>query len=143
MWVSYCIVSSNPRNLVWNPGCAGNRARATARRTHHDGKERAQRVEEGPVEVVRHGVADRVAEAVQEDLANDPERRAEQDVADRPPVVERAPHEEQLCDDVDDDAGEVEDELEDPEACWGGGREARGVLERADRDQADNDADDC
>ena len=103
---------------------------------HHDGEEHAERVEERPVEVVRHGVADRVAKRKQQDLADDPERGPKDDVADGPAVVQRAEDEQQLRDDVDHDAREVEDELEDPEAGRFRAREAGGVLEGADRDQA-------
>lgn len=114
----------------------------TRRRTHHDGEQRAQGVEERPVQIVRHGVADRVTEREQEYLPDDPERCAKDDVGDWPPVVERTQDEDELCDDVDDDAGEVEDELEDPEARGGRFREAGGILECADRDQADDETDD-
>lgn len=109
---------------------------------HHDGEEHAERVEERPVEVVRHGVADRVAKRKQQDLADDPERGPKDDVADGPAVVQRAEDEQQLRDDVDHDAREVEDELEDPEAGRFRAREAGGVLEGADRDQAGDQADD-
>lgn len=91
---------------------------------------------------MRDRAADGVAEREQEDLADDPERRAKDDVADGPPVVERPDDEEELRDDVDDDAGEVENELEDPEASRLLRREAGDVLEGTDRDQAGDESDD-
>ena len=61
-----------------------------------------------------HGVADRDAERVKNDLSDDEEGGTKDDVADGPAVVERANDEDELEDDVDDHAGGVEDELDDP-----------------------------
>jgi hypothetical protein len=113
-----------------------------AKRTHHHRQQRAKRMEERPIDVVRDSAANRVAERKQQHLGDDPERRSKDDIANRPAVVEGPDHEDELGDDVDDDAGEVEDELENKETGGGGGGEAGAVLEGADGDEADNDTDD-
>jgi hypothetical protein len=99
-------------------------------------------MEERPIDVVRDSTADGVAEREKEDLGNDPESRSEDDVADRPAVVEGANNEDELGDYVDDDAGEVEDEFEDEESRRAGGGETGGILEGTNGDETDNETDD-
>lgn len=85
---------------------------------HHHGKKCAQCREEGAINVVGDGITNGDREAILDDLADDEEGGTKQDVADGPAVVQGAKDEDELKDDVDDDAGEVEDEFDDPE---GGG----------------------
>lgn len=61
-----------------------------------------------------HAVTDGDAETVDHDLSQDKEGRSEQNVADRPAIVECPDDEDELEDDVDDCASQVEDEVDYP-----------------------------
>ena len=77
-------------------------------------------------------------EAVKDDLADSKEGGAEKDVADRPPVVQRAQDQNELEDDVDDDADKVKDVHDDPEREGFGGREGCNAFECGDGEKEDD-----
>ena len=87
-------------------------------------------------------MAQRVAnvgrEAIQDDLTDRKEGGAEEDVADRPPVVQCAQDKNELEDDVDDDADKVKDVHDDPEREGFGGREGRDAFESGDSEKEDD-----
>lgn len=78
---------------------------------------------------------DRDTESIEDDLSNREEGRSKDNVANGPPVVERADDEDELEDDVDEDAGSIEDEFDDPERDGVGGGEGGDVLEGRDGDE--------
>lgn len=71
---------------------------------HHHAEQHAKREDENAVDVVLDGVTNLNAEGEQNDLGDSKEGGAEQDVPNRPSVVQRPNDENQLCDDVDDHA---------------------------------------
>lgn len=75
---------------------------------HHDGEQIADRGEEQAVEIVLRAFADLVADDVENHLADDEEEDAEGDIAQRPAVLEGVRHEDDLHDDVDEQADGVE-----------------------------------
>ena len=87
-------------------------------------------------------MAQRVAnvgrEAIQDDLTDRKEGGTEEDVADRPPVVQGAQDKNELEDDVDDDADKVKDVHDDPEGERFGGREGGDAFEGGDRKEEDD-----
>ena len=109
---------------------------------HHDAEKHAQSEEEQAVDVVFDGVADGNAEGEQQNLREHPEARAEDDVADRPAVLEGTEDEDQLRHDIDDGADERPQDVDNPEANWLGVFEAGELLEGGDRDEEANTEDD-
>ena len=109
---------------------------------HHDTEEHAEREEEEAVDVVLDGVADSNREREEDDLRDGEERGAEHDVADRPAVLERAEDEHELRDDVDDDADERPEDVDDPQPERLRVLEPRELFERGDRDEEAHAEDD-
>ena len=103
---------------------------------HHDGEEDTERGKEHAIDVVRDSLTDGDAESVEDDLSDREEGRSKDDVSNGPPVVERTNDEHELEDNVDHDAGAIEDELDDPERDRVGGGERGEVLEGCDGDEA-------
>lgn len=83
---------------------------------HHDGKQHAEREDEHAVDVVLYCVADLDAECEQDDLGHGEECSPEKDVANRPPVIERPPYENDLEDDVQDNADDWPNEVNDEQS---------------------------
>ena len=106
---------------------------------HHDGQQVARRGEEEAVHVVRHGVADGRAERVEDDLADDEEEDAEADVAQRPAVLQRARHQQDLQHHVHEELDRVQ-QVQDHEQSDGVGRAQTGpALEGGQGDQERDD----
>lgn len=82
---------------------------------HHDREKHADGEEEEAIDVVLDGVADSYAEGEEDDLSNSKEGGAEDDVANRPAVIERAQDEDELQHNVNDDADSGPDEVDDIE----------------------------
>lgn len=81
-----------------------------------EAREKSRReLTEGRVKVVFQGVAEGGAEAIHDDEADGVEGGAKEDVAQGPAVFEGADDEEELGEDVDNDADEVKDVHDDPE----------------------------
>lgn len=87
-------------------------------------------------------VANRVAEAVEQDLGRDEKEAPKRNVEQRPPVVEGAHDEQQLRDDVRDDAHQWEHELEHEQGRRFRRRQPGTVLERRERDETRHESDD-
>lgn len=65
---------------------------------------------------MRYSVADCVAESKHENLGSDKERGAECNIADGPSVFQGSKDEDELRDDVDDNADQRPEEIYDPES---------------------------
>jgi hypothetical protein len=81
------------------------------------------------------GIADLDWKAIKDDLANGKEGDSKEQIAYRPSVLEGSKDEDELKDDVDDDADEAKDVHDDPEGgrfCAGKGGDA---LEGGYRDE--------
>jgi hypothetical protein len=83
---------------------------------HHHAEKHAQREEKQPIDIMLDRVADSDAEREQEDLCDGEEGGAENDVTDRPAVVEGAEDEDELGNDVDDGADEGPEDVDNPQA---------------------------
>lgn len=106
---------------------------------HHDGKEKAEDAKEGAVNVVLDTDADLRREAKHENTGGDKGKAAKGNVAQRPPIVECSKDENYLGDDVDGDADDRKEELDDPESdllCW---RQPSNTLERGNGNEEAND----
>lgn len=102
---------------------------------HHHRKEDAHREEEEPVDVVLYGVANSHAESEQENLCNGEKRCAEQDIADWPAIFQGADNENKLKDDVNSNADEWPEQIDDPQSDGLGKAEPSTVFERCDRNK--------
>jgi hypothetical protein len=98
--------------------------------------------EEEAVDVVLDRVADLRAEREEHDLRDREERGAEQDVAERPAVRERAEHEHELAARVHRRAHDRPQQINNPQRERLRVREARDALERRDRDEHGHAEDD-
>lgn len=74
--------------------------------------------EEHAINIMLDRVADVCAEHDENRDADAPECGAEREVAERPAVVERLEHEQQLRDEVDERADDREEDVEDEEREW-------------------------
>lgn len=63
---------------------------------------------------MRNSLTNRDTKSKEDDLANRKEGDSKDDVPNRPTVFQSPNDEDQLENDVNDDAGEVEDEFDDP-----------------------------
>ena len=81
---------------------------------HHDTEEHAESEEEETVNVVFDGIADCHAEGEEDNLGDSEEGGTEEDITNRPPVVECTGHEDELGDDIYDDADGWPDKVDDP-----------------------------
>ena len=81
------------------------------------------------------GVAYRHAEREEDDLRDGEEADAEEDVPDRPSVVERADDDDELRDDVAPDADDWPEEIDDPEGYGVGVAEPGDFVECGDGDE--------
>lgn len=103
---------------------------------HHHRKEVADSGKKKAVQVVRHVVANRVAEDVKNDLADDEEEHPKGDVTQRPSVLQRVGDEDDLHNDVDEQEDAI-DEIQNHEQAQRIRRaQAELVLERQDRHRA-------
>lgn len=80
-------------------------------------------------------IANRHAEREQQHLRTSKERRAKDDIADRPPVLERAEDEDELQDDIDGNADDRPDQIDDEERDRFGVAESELLLEGGDGDE--------
>lgn len=76
---------------------------------HHNSQQVADRSEEKAVQVVLNSVADGGAEDIHDDLANDEEEDAKDNVTDWPAILERSKDQENLTSKVDGKADGVDD----------------------------------
>jgi hypothetical protein len=106
---------------------------------HHDCKQVADRRKEQPIEVVLGAIADNVAKDVQDDLSNHKEEHAEDDVAQRPAVLQRTHDKDNLADEVDEEEDGVDDVGEDEDANGVLSVQTSPVLEGEKGDGAAND----
>lgn len=81
------------------------------------------------------GIANRYAEGEEQDLSTSIESCAEDDVADGPPVLEGAEDQDELRDDVDWNADERPDDVDDEERDGFGIVEPKELLEGGDGDE--------
>jgi hypothetical protein len=102
---------------------------------HHDAEEHAESEEEEPVDVVFDSIADCHAEGEEDNLRDSEEGGAKENVTDRPPVVECADHEDELGDDVNEDACGRPDKVDDPKGDRVCVVEASKAFERRDGDE--------
>ena len=111
---------------------------------HHHAQQHTQRKKEQPINIMLDRITDRHAEREQQHLPPRIKDTAKDDIANGPPVLERAEDEDELRDDVDDGAHERPQNVDDPEANWLGKAEASEALEGGDRneeaDTEDNEA---
>lgn len=105
---------------------------------HHDAEQVADSGEEKTVKVVSGGNANLAAESVQDDLANNKEEDAKDDVAKGPAVAERAQDKKNLQHNVDGELDGVEQVENDKEANSVDGAEAGPALERSERNEEAN-----
>lgn len=80
-------------------------------------------------------ITDIQREHVKDDLTDCKEANPENNVAERPTVVEGVDDEDDLEDDVDAEGGAVEDEEDNPEGYWMEGVEGANLLEGCDREE--------
>ena len=81
---------------------------------HHDAKEHAESEEEETVDVVLNSIAYCHAEGEEDNLGDSEEGGAEEDITNRPPVVECSGYKDELGDDVYDDTNGWPDKVDDP-----------------------------
>lgn len=81
---------------------------------HHDTEEHAESEEEETVDVVLDGIANCHAEGEEDNLGDSEEGSTEEDITNRPPVVECTGHKDELGDDVYDDTKGWPDKVDDP-----------------------------
>ena len=86
-------------------------------------------------------VADRDGEAKEDDLGDDVERGAEDDVANRPAVFKRAEDEKELGKDVDCGTNEWPEDVNDPKSNWARVFETGELLEGGNRNEKTNTKD--
>ena len=102
---------------------------------HHNTKEHTQRKEEQAIDIMLDGIAYSSRERKQQDLGDSEEGCSKDDIPDRPPVVEGAEHQDELGDDIYDDADEGPEDVDYPEANGSGVGEACEALECGDCDE--------
>jgi hypothetical protein len=90
---------------------------------------------------VLDGIADGDVECVEDDLTDGKKGGSEDDVANGPSVVQGADDEDQLEDDVDEDAERVEDVGDDPKSDRLCGRHAGYAFERGHGNKGDDKPD--
>lgn len=105
---------------------------------HHHGQKIANRGEEQPVQIMFDIVADGVAEDVENDLTNDEEKNAKRDVPQRPSILERIGDENDLHDDVYQQAYAVDQIKHHKETQSVGWAQPQLVLEGQDRNRPGN-----
>jgi hypothetical protein len=81
---------------------------------HHDTEEHAESEEEEAVNVVLDSIADCHAEGEEDNLGDSEEGGTEEDITNRPSVVECTGHKDELGDDVYDDTNGWPDKVDDP-----------------------------
>jgi hypothetical protein len=87
-------------------------------------------------------IADQDGEDVHQDLPNDEKRRAKQDIAQWPSVVQGVHNQDDLGDHIDNECNTVDDKVEDPERTRAICFERTKVLEGGDGDGANDEEDD-
>ena len=100
---------------------------------HHHRQEIADGGEEESVQVVFNMIADCVAEDVENDLSDDEEEKAKGDVPQRPSILERVGDEDDLHDDVYQQADAVDDIQHHKKTERVGRAQSQLVLERQNR----------
>lgn len=80
---------------------------------HHNTEQHTKREEEQPVDIMLDRITYRHAKRKQQHHAARIKHRAKDDIANWPPVFERAEDEDELQDDVDGDADEWPEEVDD------------------------------
>lgn len=88
---------------------------------HHHAQEITDRGHEQSVQIVLGAIADRVAQHVQGYLAADEEEDTKRNVPERPAVLQGVDYEDNLQDDVDEEADAVEEVQDDEKShrlCW-------------------------
>lgn len=80
---------------------------------HHDGQQIAYRGKEQAVQVVAHGNANLGAESIEDDLAGNKKEDAKGNVAQRPPILQRPDHKQDLHADIDKELNGVEQVQDD------------------------------
>lgn len=106
---------------------------------HHNREQVADSRKEQAVEVVLDTVADNVAEDVQNDLSNNEEEYTEDDVAQRPAVLQCAQDENDLADEVDEEKDGVDNVCDNKDADGVLSVQTSPVLEGEEGDGAAND----
>lgn len=102
---------------------------------HHDAEEHAEGEEEEAVDVVLDSIADCHAEREEDNLCDSEEGGTEEDITNRPPVIECADHKDELGDDVYDDANGRPDKVNDPKGDGLCVAEAGKAFERCDGEE--------
>lgn len=102
---------------------------------HHHGEQVAHRRNQQAIKVVAHGCADARAECVQNNLAHDKEEDAKSNVAERPAVMQRPRHQQDLHADVDKQLDRIQHVENDKQANRVGRAQAHGRLEGRERDE--------
>ena len=82
---------------------------------HHDAQKHTQSKEEQPVDIMLDSITYRHTERKQEDLRNNEEHCAKNDITNRPSVIECTEDEDKLRDDVDCGADDGPEDVHDPE----------------------------
>jgi hypothetical protein len=108
---------------------------------HHDGQKRKEGGEKETVQIVFDGIADGDVEAVNDGLADGEKCGSKDNVANRPSVVQSADDEDELKDDINDDAKCVEDVGNDPETQGLGGCHSGYTLERGNSNKGNDKPD--
>jgi hypothetical protein len=105
---------------------------------HHDTEKHAQREEEEAVDVVLYSVADGSGECKQKNLGNGEKCSAKNNVTNGPAIIEGAEDENELRDDVDDDADNGPEDVDHPKPDDVGVGEAGETLKGGDGDEERN-----
>jgi len=105
---------------------------------HHDTEKHAQCEEEEAVDVVLYSVADGSGECKQKNLGNGEKRSAKGNVTDGPAIIKGAEDENELRDNVDNDADNGPEDVDHPKPDDVGVGEAGETLEGGDGDEEGN-----
>ena len=102
---------------------------------HHHAEKHAKSEEEEPIDVMLDGVADCDRKGEEDDLRNGEERSTEDNVANRPAVLEGSEDEDELRYNVDNAADKWPKDVDYPETDWLCIVEACNLLERRNCDK--------
>lgn len=107
---------------------------------HHHSEQIAHRRKHQPIKVVLHGKANVLAKNIEQNLPDNEEEDGEEDVSQRPALLQRAHHEQHLHDGVDGEEDGVENVDDDKQANGVGWAQPGPALEREERDgEADDE----
>lgn len=106
---------------------------------HHDGQKIARCRKEQSIHIVTDRIANRPAEGIENDLANDEEEDAKRDIAQGPPVLKRPSDENDLQNHVDEELDGVEKVEHHKQADSVGGTKTSPRHESCERHQERDD----